>query len=180
MVISLTSTINLWFGSRLIVPETGLIMNNEMNDFSVPGFSNQFGYIPSAINYVAPGKRPQSSMSPTIVEFLANNTFHYALGGVGGSYIITAVLQCLWNVLDRNMSLVAALEEPRFHDQLAPDIINFEFAYSNETTAFMAQRGHNISWQSRQSEVQALRRLANGTFEAAGEPSMADSAGYAV
>src|SRR5579871_4806897 len=69
MTISLTSTVNLLFGSRLMVPETGLIMNNEMNDFSIPGASNAFGYVPSPANYIRPGKRPLSSISPTIVEF---------------------------------------------------------------------------------------------------------------
>ena len=180
MVVSLTSTINTWFGSLVIVPETGLIMNNEMNDFSVPGFSNNFGFVPSPINYVAPGKRPQSSMSPTIVEFLSNSTFYYSLGGIGGSYIITAIVQCLWNVLDRNMTLVEAMVEPRFHDQLVPNNIEFEYTYNNQTTAFMASLGHNETWAERGSGVQALRRLANGTFEAAGEPTMFDSVGMAV
>jgi gamma-glutamyltranspeptidase/glutathione hydrolase len=104
MAISLTSTINLFFGSYLIIPETGLIMNNEMNDFSVPGVSNSFGFIPSPINYVAPRKRPQSSMSPTIIEFFSNRTLYYVLGRSGRSYVITSVLQCIWNVLDLNMT----------------------------------------------------------------------------
>ncbi|KUJ06159.1 gamma-glutamyltranspeptidase [Mollisia scopiformis] len=128
MAISLTSSINVLFGSRLIVPETGLILNNEMNDFSVPGFRR---------------KRPQLSMSLVIVE-TSEGSFYFALGGVSGSYIITAVLQCLWNVLDRNMSLSQALEEPRFHDQLILNIINFEHSYNNDTTMSTAQRLHHI------------------------------------
>lgn len=180
LAVSLTSTINLWFGSRLIVPETGLIMNNEMNDFSIPGVSDSFGLIPSPFNYVAPGKRPQSSMSPIIVEHLADRSLRYVLGGSGGSSIITSVLQCLWNVLSRGMSLSQALAEPRFHDQLVPNEAEFEVEYDNTTTAFMSQRGHSVIWSTRWSEVQALGRLDNGIFEAASEPSLTDSAGYVV
>ncbi|KAK0616844.1 gamma-glutamyltranspeptidase [Immersiella caudata] len=181
LAISLTSTINLWFGSHLIVPDTGLIMNNEMNDFSIPGISDSFGLIPSPFNYVAPGKRPQSSMSPTIVEHLGNGSLYYVLGGSGGSRIITSVLQCLWNVLDREMTFEQAVAEPRFHDQLVPDVIEYEYQYDNRTTAFMSQRGHSATWTSkRRGEVQALGLLANGKFEAAAEPSLTDSAGYVV
>lgn len=121
LTISLTSTINLGFGSHLMVPELGLIMNNEMNDFSVPGISNAFGYLPSAANFIVPGKRPLSSMSPTIVEHASNNTLYFAIGAAGGSRIITAVIQVLWNVLDRAMSLSEALKASRFHDQLSPN-----------------------------------------------------------
>jgi gamma-glutamyltranspeptidase / glutathione hydrolase len=183
LVISLTSTINLYFGSKLIVPSTGLIMNNEMDDFSTPGQSNNFGYIPSPSNYIRPGKRPQSSMAPTIVDFLSNSTFYYALGGVGGSYIITAVIEGLHYVLDRELGLYEALKEPRFHDQLVPNICAFEYEFDNGTVEFMRERGHNVTWESRESEaceLEAVRRLPNGTFEAAGEPALVDAAGYAV
>ena len=152
-------------------------MNNEMNDFSIPGVSDVFGLIPSPFNYVAPKKVPQSSMSPTIVEYKSNNTLYYLLGGAGGSHIITSILQSLWNVLDREMTGPQALVEPRFHDQLVPDVIQFEYAYDNATTEFMGQRGHNLTWSSRSSEVQSLRRLPGGVFEAAAEPSLADAAG---
>lgn len=78
------------------------------------------------------------------------------------------------------MTLVEVMAEPRFHDQLVPNKIDFEWTYSNETTAFMASLGHNVTWADRGSSVQALRRLANGTFEAAGEPTMFDSTGCAI
>ena len=121
MAISLTSTVNLLFGSQLLVPETGLIMNNEMNDFSVPGTSNAFGYVPSPANYVRPGKRPLSSITPVIVEHLLNSSLYFAVGAAGGSRIITTTLQNLWHVLDQNMTSIQALETPRFHDQLIPN-----------------------------------------------------------
>lgn len=120
LTVSLTGTINLLFGSGLLVPQTGLIMNNEMNDFSVPNTTNAFGYIASPSNFIAPGKRPLSSITPIIVEFLSNNTLYFAVGGAGGSRIITSTIQTLWHILDRNMTTNEALAQPRFHDQLTP------------------------------------------------------------
>ncbi|KAL8866474.1 MAG: hypothetical protein Q9174_006283 [Haloplaca sp. 1 TL-2023] len=181
MAISLTTTINLLFGSQVIVPETGVIMNNEMNDFSIPDSSNAFGYAPSPSNFIRPGKRPLSSISPTIAEFLTNNTLYYAVGSAGGSRIITAVIQNLWHVLDQGFTAVEALAEPRLHDQLTPNQVSFEYAYNNDTTAFMESLGHNVSFVAPgQSTAQSLRRLPNGTFEAAGEPRQVASGGFAV
>ena len=96
MAITLASTVNLLFGSRLMVPETGVILNDEMNDFSVPGTSNAFGYVPSPANFVRPGKRPLSSISPVIVEHLDNSSLYFVVGAAGGSRIITATVQSLW------------------------------------------------------------------------------------
>lgn len=180
MAISLTTTVNLYFGSHVMVPETGVIMNNEMNDFSIPGSSNAFGYLPSPNNYIKPGKRPLSSITPTIVEH-ADGTLYYAVGAAGGSRIITSTLQNLWHVLDQNMTAPEALAMPRFHDQLVPNEISFEWAYNNETVAFMASKGHNVTEMAPgSSSAQSLRRLENGTFEAAGEPRQENSGGYAI
>ncbi|KAI4250752.1 MAG: hypothetical protein L6R42_008643 [Xanthoria sp. 1 TBL-2021] len=181
MAVTLTTTINLLFGSQLMVESTGVIMNNEMNDFSIPNSSNAFGYIPSPSNYIRPGKRPLSSISPTIVEFLSNNTLYFAVGAAGGSRIITATIQNLWHVLDQGLNTAAALAQPRLHDQLQPNQVSFEYAYNNETVAFMKSLGHNVTWIAPgQSTAQALRRLPNGTFEAAGEPRQKASGGFAV
>jgi len=180
MAVALTSTINLYFGSKVMVPETGLIMNDVMNDFSTPGQDDNFGFIPSPANFIVPGKRPLSAMSPTIVERLYDNSLYYVLGGAGGSHIITAVIQCLWNVLDRNMTVPEALLSPRFHDQLIPDVTEFEPTFDNATVAFMASLGHNITFLVRQSDIEALRRLPNGTFEAGGDPSLLNSGGFAA
>ena len=127
MAVSLTSTINLGFGSKVMVAETGLIMNNEMNDFSVPNASNFFGYIPSPSNFIKPGKRPLSSITPVIVEYLANNSLHFAVGAAGGSRIITATVQSLWHVLDQNYTITDALKAPRLHDQLSPNEVHPPF-----------------------------------------------------
>ena len=120
MAISVTTTVNLLFGSQLVVPETGVIMNNEMNDFSIPNQSNAFGYAPSPANFVQPGKRPLSSISPTIVEYLKNGTLYFVIGSAGGSRIITATIQNLWHVLDQNETVKESLAEPRLHDQARP------------------------------------------------------------
>lgn len=180
MAISLTTTVNLLFGSQLMVPETGIIMNNEMNDFSIPGSSNAFGYVPSPANYIRPGKRMLSSMSPTIAEF-PNGTLYYVIGAAGGSRIITSTIQNLIHVLDQNMTVPQALAEPRLHDQLQPNLVTFEYAYNNDTVAFMKARGHNVTWSAAGlSTAQGLRRLGNGTFEAAGEPRQQNSGGFAI
>ncbi|KAK8008069.1 gamma-glutamyltranspeptidase [Apiospora marii] len=185
MAISLTSTINLLFGSYVMVPETGIIMNNEMNDFSMPSDVSIFGPRelgdkPSSANYVQPGKRPLSSMNPVLVDFAANDTFYVALGASGSSRIITSVVQGLWYLLDRNMGLLEALRAPRFHEQLSPNQTSYEWEYDNATVSFMEGRGHITGWLQNGSSIQAVRRLPNGTFEAAGEPRQQDSGGFAV
>lgn len=199
LAISLTTTINLFFGSKVMVPETGVIMNDEMNDFSIPHRKNAFGYEPSPANFIRAGKRPLSSISPTIVEH-ANGTLCFVIGSAGGSRIPTAVIQQLWYVLDRNMSVSIALEQPRFHDQLQPDYMALEwpqdenagggwlarrgrqrFGYDNATAAYLRELGHNITWVApHSSSVQGVRIIGNGTFEAAGEPRQLTSGGFAV
>lgn len=179
LAISLTTTINLNFGSKVIVPETGIIMNNEMNDFSIPGESNQFGYIPSEANFIRPGKRPLSSISTTIVED-ADGKVSLVTGSAGGSRIITATTQVVLNAIDKNMTVREALAAPRLHDQLVPRQVSFEYAFDNSTVAYLKEVGNNVTWVPTQSTAQALRRLANGTFEAAGEPRQVNSGGFST
>lgn len=185
MAISLTTTVNLLFGSHLVVPETGVIMNNEMNDFSIPNTTNAFGYIPSPSNFIRPGKRPLSSIAPVIVEHLhldnVANAFYIAIGAAGGSRIITATIQNIVHMLNGNMTTAQALAQPRFHDQLVPAQVSFEYAFDNSTTAFMQQLGANVTWMAPgSSSAQGLRLLPNGTFEAASEPRQLNSGGFAV
>ncbi|KAH7408053.1 gamma-glutamyltranspeptidase [Cadophora sp. MPI-SDFR-AT-0126] len=178
--ITLTSTVNLLFGSQLVVPETGVIMNNEMNDFSIPGVPNAFGFVPSPINYIAPNKRPLSSVTPIIVTH-PNGTLYLTIGAAGGSRIITSTVQAIWHVLDHNMSLPDAIKEPRMHDQLMPAATTFEYLFDNSTVEGMRERGHNVTWvRPGYSAVQGVRRLWNGTFEAASEPRQLNSGGLAV
>lgn len=180
LAISLTTTVNTLFGSKIMVPETGVIMNNEMNDFSIPGTSNAFGFIPSPANYVRPGKRPLSSISCTIVE-KADGTLYFVTGAAGGSRIITSTMQTLWAVLDRGMTSKEALAMPRLHDQLTPNVAEVEWSYDNGTTAYLKSLGTNVTWvQTASSSAQCLRLLDNGTFEAASEPRQLNSGAYVV
>lgn len=175
MAISMTSTVNLFFGSGVMVSETGVIMNDQMADFSVPNISNVFGYYPSPANYVRPKKRPMSSITPIMADFV-NGTLFAVLGASGGSRIITTVIQTALNILERKMTVHEALKQPRFHDQLLPDGVTFEWDYDNSTVDFMAGRSHNVTWGLVGSSSQAIR-ISNGHFEAAGEPRQHDSAG---
>ena len=149
-----------------------------MNDFSVPDESNAFGYAPSPANFVAPGKRPLSSISTVVVDFRANGTLYLTAGAAGGSRIITSTAQVVSGILDSGLTPAEALARPRFHDQLVPDVVEFDYAFDNATVAFMRSRGHNATFVAPGvAAVQAIRRLPNGTFEAASDPN--DEAGGA-
>jgi gamma-glutamyltranspeptidase/glutathione hydrolase len=149
-------------------------------DFSIPRLSNEFGFVPSPSNYIRPKKRPLSSITPVIV-MNPNGTLNFIVGAAGGSRIITATIQSIVHALDGGLSAPEALAQPRFHDQLIPNQVWFEYDYNNATVAFMKGRGHNVSWIfPGLSAVQAIRVLPNGTFEAAGEPRQQNSGGFAV
>ena len=126
MAVSLTSTVGLLFGSHLMASDTGIVMNSEMSDFSFPNAATQPPYQPSSANAIKPGKRPLSSISPVMVEFKANRSLYFVIGGAGGTRIITSTVLGLWNVLDRNMSAPEALRAPRFHDQLIPNEVSLQ------------------------------------------------------
>lgn len=147
-----------------------------MDDFSTPGSSNSFGYKPSPANYIAPGKRPLSSISPAMVTD-SKGVLHFITGSAGGSRIFSAVAQVIVNYVDRGMNAYHALAEPRLHDQLIPNKTSFEYSYDNSTVAFMKERGHNVDWVAPgQSSAQAVRVLDNGkSFEPAAEPRLHNS-----
>jgi gamma-glutamyltranspeptidase/glutathione hydrolase len=184
LAITLTTTVNLLFGSQVVVPETGLILNNEMNDFSIPGTSNAFGFVPSPANFIRPGKRPLSSIAPVIVErpnaTTGADALYIAVGAAGGSRIITATIQNLIHMLDGGLSAPEALASPRIHDQLVPAQVRFEYSFDNATTAYFKELGANVTWATAGSVAAALRRLPNGTFEAAADPRLFYSGGFAV
>ncbi|KAH8821308.1 gamma-glutamyltranspeptidase [Xylogone sp. PMI_703] len=181
MSVTLTTTVNLLFGSRLMVPETGIILNDEMNDFSIPNTHNEFGYVPSPTNYIRPLKRPLSSITPIIAEHISNSSLYLSIGAAGGSRIITATVQALWHALDHDMDVATSLRQPRLHDQLLPDRTTFEWSFDNETVRELQRKGHGVEWVGEnQSAVQGVKMHWNGTFEAAGEPRQRNSAGVAV
>ncbi|KAI3647375.1 hypothetical protein MP228_007596 [Amoeboaphelidium protococcarum] len=125
--VSMTSTINLSFGSKLMCPQTGIILNNEMDDFSLPNKTNAFGLRPSKNNFIHPGKRPLSSSVPTFVEQNGNLTM--VVGASGGSKIITATLQTILNLLNGYSTAQYAIDAPRYHHQLLPNHLQVESTF---------------------------------------------------
>ncbi|RVD85501.1 uncharacterized protein DFL_003822 [Arthrobotrys flagrans] len=179
LAVSLTTTINLLFGSTVMIPETGVIMNNEMNDFSIPGSSNAFGFIPSPSNFIRPFKRPLSSITATIAE-TADGKLDFVVGAAGGSRIISSTIQNIINMVDFDRSVSEALRTPRLHDQLTPNTCVLEYSFDNSTAAYLRSLGHDISYvPEAQSSAQGLRLSSNGTFSAAGEPRQKNSGGFA-
>jgi gamma-glutamyltranspeptidase/glutathione hydrolase len=177
---------NEWYVPLIYLPIA--MADDHVTDFSIPNTTNAFGYIPTTANFIKPFKRPLSSISPTIVEY-PNGTVFISHASAGGSRIITEIVQHLWHVMDQKMTSAQALRQPRFHDQLSPNTVSFEYAgdaygvagYSNETTAYFKEIGANVAFVAVGSTTaQAIRVLGNGTFEAAGEPRQRNSAGYAI
>ncbi len=143
MAVSFTTTLNSPYGSGIAVPGTGVLLNNEMNDFSVkPDTMNQFDLIGREANAIAPRKRMLSSMSPTIVS--RDGKPFLVTGSPGGSTIITTTLQVIMNVIDHEMTLEDAVSAPRFHHQWKPDrIIHERFSFSPDTRRLLEEKGHN-------------------------------------
>lgn len=184
MAVSLTTTINLLFGSRLMTPDSGIILNDEMNDFSIPGVSNAFGFPPSAVNFVRPGKRPLSSITPIMVE-TPSGELYLVTGAAGGSRIISSTALTVYRVLEGNATLREAVAGPRLHDQLMPDTSQVEWSFDNATVASMRAKGHNVTYvESAQSSVQGIRRRPGPPgvfeFEAVGETRQRNSGGLTV
>jgi gamma-glutamyltranspeptidase/glutathione hydrolase len=142
--VSVTYTINDDFGAKVIAGDTGFFLNDEMDDFTVkPGAPNLFGLVQGKANAIAPGKRPLSSMTPTIV--LKNGKPVLVVGAPGGSRIITTVLEIIVNVIDHGMSLQQAVDAPRIHHQWLPDTVAGEpFALSEDTVKSLTQMGYHV------------------------------------
>ncbi len=154
--VSNTYTLNGNYGSGVVIEGTGILMNNEMDDFSIkPGHPNMFGLVGSQANAIAPGKRMLSSMTPTIV--LKNDSLFLVLGSPGGSTIITSVTQVLINVIDFKLNLRRAIEAPRFHHQWLPDEIFLEnFGFSRDTIHNLQAAGYRISFVNKLGLVQGI------------------------
>ena len=142
--VSVTTTLNNSFGSKVYVENSGFFLNNEMDDFSSkPGYPNFFGVIGSEANSIQPKKRMLSAMTPTIV--LKNNKPHLILGSPGGPSIITSVFQTILNVVEYNMDVNKAVSSPRFHHQWYPDLIVMENeAYSDELNSILSKKNYLI------------------------------------
>ena len=142
--VSVTYTINGLFGAGVIAPGTGFLLNDEMDDFtSKPGVPNLFGLVQGEANAIAPGKRPLSSMSPTIVSRDGRPVM--VIGTPGGSRIITVVVHCILNVVDYGMNIQEAIDAPRFHQQWLPETTNVDtFALSPDTRKILLDMGHKF------------------------------------
>ena len=142
-VVAVTYTLNAGYGSCVTVPGAGFLLNDEMDDFAAkPGSPNLFGLVQGEKNAIAPGRRPLSSMVPTIV--LKNGKPFLVLGAPGGSRIITAVLQVMLNVMDFGMNLQDAIDFPRVHHQWKPDRLDIERGISPDTIALLKKAGYHI------------------------------------
>ena len=154
--VSVTYTLNDWFGSKMTAPGTGVLLNDEMDDFTVKiGVPNMYGLVQGQANVIAPGKRPLSSMSPTIVSKGGKPVM--VVGTPGGSRIITTVLHTLLNVIDYDMNVQEAVDAPRFHQQWLPDVTNIEnFALSADTRKLLETAGQKLGAPQPVNHVTAI------------------------
>jgi len=154
--VSLTYTLNDWFGARVTVPGTGILLNDEMDDFTAkPGVPNMYGLVEGANNAIAPGKRPLSSMTPTIVT--KDGKLVLVLGTPGGSHIPTGVLQVISNVIDYGMTIEEADEAPRIHQQWLPDVTYAEHdALSADTVKALAAKGQKLEEMPYENQIAAI------------------------
>ena len=143
--VAVTYTLNDGYGNGITVPGLGFLLNNEMDDFAAkPGTPNMFGLVQGEANAIAPGKRPLSSMTPTIV--LKDGKLFMTVGAPGGSRISTAVLQVILNVVDFGMNVQDAVDAPRFHHQWQPDKLSLERGISPDTVALLKSRGYDVDY----------------------------------
>ena len=175
-LVAMTTTLNGLFGSAVIVPEVGYLLNNEMDDFTTaPGRPNVYGLVQGRANEIAPGKRMLSSMSPTIAW---RDGEALAVGGRGGPRILTGTAQVLLHLLADGDELQAAVDRPRIHHQWLPDKLWAEpDALAPETAAELRRRGHELDERPTVGKVHAVRLRADGRVAAAADPRDEGSAG---
>lgn len=153
--VAFTYTINGSYGNGVTVPRLGFLLNNEMDDFAAkPGTPNMFGLVQGEVNAIEPGKRPLSSMTPTIVT--REGKLFMVLGAPGGSRIITGVTQVLLNVIDFGMTVQQAVDQPRLHHQWQPDTLYLERGFSPDTRALLEGRGHRVEETGNVGSVEAI------------------------
>ena len=170
--VALTQTVNTAFGSKVIVPGTGVILNDEMDDFSIaPGVPNAFKLVGAEANAIAPGKRPLSSMSPTIV--MKDGHPILSAGAAGGPTIISQTLLALVGVLDLHLEVHAALAAPRIHHQWSPDELKIESGFPPDVIAGLRKLGHQLDVQTRFGACQAVAwDEAEHAFHASSDPRL--------
>ncbi len=170
--VAVTYTLNTNFGSGIVAKGTGILLNNEMDDFSAkPGVANAYGLVGGDANAVAAGKRPLSSMTPTIV--LKDGKPWLVTGSPGGARIITTVLQQVVNAIDFGMNPAEAAATPRFHHQWTPDELRIEKGFSNDTLAVLRQWGHNVALKPSMGRTQTIQ-VRDGMLYGASDPRNPD------
>ncbi len=177
--VSITTTLNGGYGSKVVVKDAGFLLNNEMDDFSVkPGVPNLYGVIGGVANAIQPGKRMLSSMTPTIVE--KKGKLYMVVGTPGGSTIITSVFQNILNVLEHKMGMQESVSAKRFHHQWLPDaIIAEKGAFSQETRRVLEAKGHKITEVNAIGRVDAILIKKKRKMEGGADPRGDDTAmGY--
>lgn len=169
-----TYTLNFSYGTGLVAEGTGILLNNEMDDFSAkPGVPNGYGLLGGDANAVEANKRPLSSMSPTLV-FKDSKPF-IVTGSPGGSRIITTVTQILSNVIDHDMNIAEATHAPRIHDQWLPDEIRIEKALNVDTVKKLESMGHTVSPQAAMGSTQSIMITPDGVYGSS-DPRIVDAA----
>ena len=172
--VAVTYTLNLNFGSGIVAGNTGILMNNEMDDFSSkPGVPNAFGLIGGKANAIEPNKRPLSSMSPTMV--LKDGKPWLVTGSPGGARIITTVLQQIINAVDFGMNPAAATNTPRFHHQWLPDELRLELGFSPDTVQLLEDAGYKVSIKPSMGRTQTIQ-IIDGTMYGYSDPRNPDGA----
>jgi gamma-glutamyltranspeptidase/glutathione hydrolase len=177
--VAITATINTPFGCGVIVPGTGFFLNNEMDDFVTwPGRANYFGLVGKEANEIEPGKRPLSSMSPTIL--VRDGKPFMVLGGAGGPRIITGTVLAIINAIDFGMTLQEAVDFPRFHNQWMPDYLFLEQEYAIDVQRALRDMRHNVISQTRWAAVNAVSAdtLYGGFWGAADSRAQGMAKGY--
>jgi gamma-glutamyltranspeptidase / glutathione hydrolase len=173
--VSNTYTLNFNYGVGLVAEGTGVVLNNELDDFTAaPGASNAFGLVGFEANLPGPGKRPLSSMSPTIV--LKDGRPVLVTGSPGGSRIISTVLQVIVNVLDYDMDVAAAVAAPRLHHQWLPDDVRIERGFAEETLAGLRAKGHHVIEPMGSTSANSIAVTPNGLLGAADPRSRGSTA----
>ena len=166
--VSLTHTLNSSYGSGVTVAGLGFLLNNNMDNFAPkPGGPNQYGLIQGEANAIQPGKRPVSSMAPTILA--KEGKLYMVVGTPGGPTIPNAVLQTIVNVVDFGMNAQEAVDSPRFHHQWLPDKISMERGFSPDTIALLRSRGHIVETRAASNDVLAIVVNADGWLEGAAD-----------
>ena len=161
--VAVTYTLNLNFGSGIVAAGTGILLNNEMDDFSVkPGVPNAFGLVGGTANAIEAKKRPLSSMTPTIV--MKNNKPWLVTGSPGGARIITTVLQSVVNTIDHEMNPAEAIITPRVHHQWLPDELRVEEGISPDTIKLLQDKGHNVVTKAPMGRIQIIQADDSGFY----------------